>query len=86
MTSFLKFIGGAALGAAIGAGVYFVLTSEREEGLVHDFKALVNEVIEGGKRAAEQRRIELEMELRGESPTAQPASTVTKPQAPADFA
>ena len=82
MSSFLKFIGGAALGAAIGAGVYFALTSDHEEGLIHDFKALVNEVIEEGKRAAEQRRMELEMELQGKWPAPQPVSLSTQTDAP----
>lgn len=49
--------------AAVGAAIYFVVTSEDEEGLDHDIKALVNEVVTEGKKAAEQRRTELETEL-----------------------
>lgn len=63
MKGLLKFIGGLALGAAVGAGVYFVLTNEDEEGVAHDLKMLVNDVLEEGKQAAQARRVELEREL-----------------------
>lgn len=63
MKGLLKFIGGLALGAAVGAGAYLVLTNEDEEGVIHDLKMLVNEVLEAGKEAAQTRRAELEREL-----------------------
>jgi len=59
MKTFLKLCGVALLGAAL----YLFLTSEDEEGFAHEVKALVNEVVAEGKKAAEQRRVELESEL-----------------------
>jgi hypothetical protein len=63
MNTFLKFIGGLALGAAIGAGVYMLVTKESEEGVIHDIKESFNRAIEEGKRSAEERRKQLEQEL-----------------------
>ncbi len=62
-TTLVKFFGGVALGAAVGAGIYLVLSSEDEEGVIHGVKETVNRAIEEGRRAAEQRRRELELEL-----------------------
>ena len=63
MKTFLKFTGGLVLGAAIGAGIYILLTKESEEGIVHDIKESFNRAIEEGRRAAEERRKQLEAEL-----------------------
>ena len=63
MNTALKFIGGLALGAAIGAGVYILVTKDSEEGIVADIKTTINRAIEEGKRSAEERRRQLEQEL-----------------------
>ncbi len=62
-STFLKFTAGVALGAAIGVGVYLVVTSDSEEGVIHGVKETINRALEEGRRAAEQRRLELEREL-----------------------
>ena len=63
MSHLLKFVGGIVLGAALGAGVYVVLTREDDTGLIAQAKLFVNDVAEEGRRAAEARRKELEVEL-----------------------
>jgi hypothetical protein len=63
MSTILKFVGGVALGVALGAGVYLLVTKESEEGIVHDIKESINRAIEEGKRSAEERRRQLEQEL-----------------------
>lgn len=63
MKTLLKLIGGLAIGAAIGTGIYLLLSRNEEEGVVHDVKMLVNDAIEEGKRAAESRREQLQVEL-----------------------
>ncbi len=62
-SALIKFFGGVALGAVVGAGVYLVISSEDEEGVVHGVKEAVNRALEEGRRAAELRRRELELEL-----------------------
>jgi len=66
MSKLLKFLGGVALGAAIGAGVYLVLTQEDENGLLSDVKSIVEKALEEGKQAAQEQRRLLEQELRFE--------------------
>ncbi len=63
MNTFLKFAGGLALGAAIGAGVYLIVTKDSEEGFIHDIKESINKAINAGKLSAEERRQQLEQEL-----------------------
>jgi len=63
MSSIFKFVAGATLGVAIGAGLYILVTKESEEGLIHDIKGSINNAIEEGKRASEDRRRQLEQEL-----------------------
>lgn len=63
MSSLLKFAGGLALGAAIGAGAYLLVTKEQDKGFLQDVKGIVNQAIEEGKRAAEEQRRQLEQEL-----------------------
>jgi len=63
MSTVLKFVGGVALGAALGAGIYLLVTKESEQGIVHDIKESLNRAIEEGKRSAEERRRQLELEL-----------------------
>ncbi len=62
-SSLLKFAGGVALGAVIGVGIYLIVTSDSEEGVIHGIKETINHALEEGRRAAEQRRLELEQEL-----------------------
>ena len=63
MNTALKLVGGLVLGAAIGAGVYILITKDSEEGIVHDIKQTINQAIEAGKLSAEERRRQLEQEL-----------------------
>jgi hypothetical protein len=65
MSSMLRFFGGVVLGAAVGAGLYVVMTHEGDEGVVADLKAFANNVVEQGRLAASERREELEIELAG---------------------
>ena len=71
MSGFLKFLGGVTVLGAIGIGVYLVLTDQKEEGLAHDIKAAAKEIVDEGKKAAEQRRLELQTEL-GQRPPVDP--------------
>lgn len=63
MKGFFKFATGIGLGAAIGAIAYFILTSEDEDGITHDLKTVLNEIVKSGREAAETKRSELESEL-----------------------
>lgn len=63
MKGLFKLVAGLGLGAALGIGVYWLVTGDHEEGLLADLKALVAQVVEEGKVAAAQRRRELELEL-----------------------
>lgn len=87
MSTILKFVGGAALGVALGAGVYLLATKESEHGVVHDIKESINKAIEEGKRSAAERRRQLEQELGfsvssdvSELPTAEPSPLASPPQ------
>ncbi len=63
MNTALKLAGGLVLGAAIGAGVYILITKDSDEGIIADLKNTINQAIEAGKRSAEERRAQLEQEL-----------------------
>jgi hypothetical protein len=63
MNTTLKFAGGLLLGAALGAGLYLLVTKDSEEGIIHDIKQTINQAIEAGKLSAEERRRQLEQEL-----------------------
>ncbi len=62
-SSLLSFLGGATLGAAVGVGIYLVATSDHDEGILQGVKSTIQNAIEEGRRAAEERRRELEREL-----------------------
>ena len=84
MKTFLKFTGGLALGAAIGAGLYLLFTKDDEAGVIRDIKESFSRAIEEGKRAAEERRMQLEAEL-GFSTDDEPpalAAAQSQPQLP----
>ncbi|MCS7039227.1 MAG: hypothetical protein RMN24_05925 [Anaerolineae bacterium] len=63
MKALFKLVAGLGVGAALGVGVYWLVTSDREQGLLAELKELVSQVVEEGKAAAAQRRRELELEL-----------------------
>lgn len=63
MSPILKFIGGVIGGAALGAGIYVVLTRDNGNGIIDDAKQFLNNAAEQGKQAAEARRTELQTEL-----------------------
>ncbi len=67
VSTLFKFIGGALLGAALGAGAYVIITQDNRVGFVDDVKAFVDDIIAEGKQAAEARKMELQIEL-GQSP------------------
>ena len=67
MSPILKFIGGVIGGAALGAGIYVVLTRDNGNGIIDDAKQFLNNAAEQGKQAAEARRTELQTEL-GQQP------------------
>lgn len=79
MSTILKFVAGATLGVAIGAGIYIFATKESEEGILHDVKESINNAIEEGKRASAERRQQLEQELGFELADASEALPVTQP-------
>ena len=80
MNTFLKFAGGLVLGAALGAGAYLIVTKDSEEGLVADIKQSIQRAIEEGKRSAEERRKQLEMELGFSVDDETPAIPASAPQ------
>jgi hypothetical protein len=84
-STLLKFAAGAAIGAAIGVGIYLIVTSDSEEGFVHGIKETINQAIEEGRRAAEERRRELEREL-GFSLEEEPELALPEPMLPAEGA
>ena len=59
----LNFLGGVALGAAFGAVVGLLLTPQSGEDLKQALRERVNLVIEEGRRAAAERRAELEAQF-----------------------
>jgi hypothetical protein len=83
MNTALKLVGGLVLGAAIGAGVYILITKDSDEGILADLKNTINQAIEEGRRSAEERRMQLEQELGFslEDPQAIPAASQVQPEA-----
>ena len=63
MSPIIKFMGGFLLGAALGAGVYVLITRDNEDGIIGSAKTFMNNVVAEGKQAAEMRRTELQIEL-----------------------
>ncbi len=63
MSGIFKFSAGVALGVVTGVGLYMIATQDSEEGLVHELKKSLNRALEEGKRAAEEQKRQLELEL-----------------------
>lgn len=63
MGKVFRFLGGLLLGAAAGAGAVLLLTPQSGEELQASARQHLNAVIEAGRRAADERRAELEAQF-----------------------
>jgi gas vesicle protein len=63
MDKTLDFLGGLLLGALVGAGVAILLAPQSGADTQAALRARVDGVIEGGRRAAAERRAELEAQF-----------------------
>jgi gas vesicle protein len=63
MRKLMDFLSGLVAGALVGGAIGLLMTPQAGDETQHTLRARVNEVIEEGKRAAAQRRAELEAEL-----------------------
>ena len=63
MRKLMDFLSGLVVGALVGGAIGLLMTPQAGDETQHTLRARVNEVIEEGKRAAAQRRAELEAEL-----------------------
>lgn len=63
MGKVFRFLGGLLLGAAVGAGATLLLTPQSGAELQTNLRQHINAVIEDGRRAAEERRAELEAQF-----------------------
>ena len=50
MSPILKFIGGVIGGAALGAGIYVILTRDNDNGIIDEAKHFLNNVAEQGQQ------------------------------------
>ncbi len=72
MNKFMAFAAGALCGALAGAVVALLLTPMSGTEMQEQARARFDEIVEEGRKAAEQRRAELERQLRqlqGKEPT-----------------
>jgi len=67
MSPVVKLMGGFLLGAALGSGIYVLLTQDNDVGIIGNAKTFMNKVVAEGKQAADIRRTELQIEL-GQKP------------------
>lgn len=63
MGKLVRFLGGLLLGAALGAGLVLILTPQSGAGTRRLVQNRVQEVLDEGRRAAEERRLELTAQL-----------------------
>ncbi len=63
MNKALNFLGGLVLGAAIGAAMGLLLTPQSGEDLQRKIRERANLMVEEGRRAAAERRAELEAQF-----------------------
>lgn len=63
MGNVFRFLGGLLLGAVAGAGVTLLLTPQSGDDLQTNIRQHLNTVIQEGRRAAEERRAELEAQF-----------------------
>lgn len=63
MGKFIRFMGGLFLGAAFGAGLVLILTPRSGAETRQMVQNRVQEILDEGRRAAEDRRLELTTQL-----------------------
>ncbi len=63
MGKVFRFLGGLLLGAVAGAGAVLLLTPQSGEDLQASVRQHLNAVMEDGRRAADERRAELEAQF-----------------------
>lgn len=63
MGKLVRFLGGLLLGAALGAGLVLILTPQSGAETRRLVQNRVQEVLDEGRRAAEERRLELTAQL-----------------------
>ena len=59
----LTFLGGVVVGAAVAAAVVILLTPQSGEDLRDGIKVRVEDIVEQGRQAAEEKRLELTAQL-----------------------
>jgi gas vesicle protein len=77
MDDTLDFLGGMLLGALVGASVAILLAPRRGADTQEAIRARVDEVIEEGRRAAAERRAELEAQFAEAKRVVRPPTTVS---------
>ncbi len=63
MKGFWNFVSGLVVGAAVGAVVALIVAPDSGDGLRREIKREIDDIFSEGRRAAAQRRAELEEQL-----------------------